>query len=66
MVAARARESPSLAKGVRLRLLSLRGSWVQIPPPAPFFFYCYYYYKILVPFVYSISWLPGVRSSHTT
>src|SRR5713226_4535732 len=29
-------ESPSMAKGVRLRLLSLRGSWVQIPPPAPF------------------------------
>ena len=28
------RESPSLAKGVRLRLLSLRGSWVQIPSPA--------------------------------
>jgi hypothetical protein len=25
-----------MAKGVRLRLLSLRGSWVQIPPPAPF------------------------------
>jgi hypothetical protein len=23
-----------LAKGVRLRLLSLRGSWVQIPSPA--------------------------------
>jgi hypothetical protein len=33
------RESPSLAKGVRLRLLSLRGSWVQIPSPAflPYF-----------------------------
>jgi hypothetical protein len=31
------RESPSLAKGVRLRLLSLRGSWVQIPSPALFF-----------------------------
>ena len=28
------RESPSLVKGVRLRLLSLRGSWVQIPSPA--------------------------------
>lgn len=28
------RESPSMAKGVRLRLLSLRGSWVQIPSPA--------------------------------
>ena len=24
-----------MAKGVRLRLLSLRGSWVQIPSPAP-------------------------------
>jgi hypothetical protein len=31
------RESPSLAKGVRLRLLSLRGSWVQIPSPALIF-----------------------------
>ena len=31
------RESPSMAKGVRLRLLSLRGSWVQIPPPASLF-----------------------------
>lgn len=30
------RESPSMAKGVRLRLLSLRGSWVQIPSPAYF------------------------------
>ena len=28
------RESPSLVNGVRLRLLSLRGSWVQIPSPA--------------------------------
>jgi hypothetical protein len=25
-----------LVKGVRLRLLSLRGSWVQIPSPAFF------------------------------
>ena len=25
-----------MVNGVRLRLLSLRGSWVQIPPPAPF------------------------------
>jgi hypothetical protein len=31
------RESPSMAKGVRLRLLSLRGSWVQIPSPALIF-----------------------------
>ena len=30
------RGSPSMAKGVGLRLLSRRGSWVQIPPPAPF------------------------------
>jgi 4-oxalocrotonate tautomerase len=28
------RGSPSMAKGVGLRLLSRRGSWVQIPPPA--------------------------------
>jgi hypothetical protein len=55
----RERESPSLAKGVRLRLLSLRGSRVRIPPPAPF-------YHILLPFAYSTSWLPGVMSSHTT
>jgi hypothetical protein len=26
---------PSMVKGVGLRLLSCRGSWVQIPPPAP-------------------------------
>lgn len=31
------RGSPSMVKGVGLRLLSLRGSWVQIPPPAPNF-----------------------------
>src|SRR4030067_2327720 len=30
--------SPSMVKGVGLRLLSCRGSWVQIPPPAPFNF----------------------------
>ena len=30
-----ARRSPSMAKGVGLRLLSRRGSWVQIPPSAP-------------------------------
>ncbi len=24
-----------MVKGARLRLWSLRGSWVQIPPPAP-------------------------------
>src|SRR5665648_297389 len=29
------RRSPSMAKGVGLRLLSRRGSWVQIPPSAP-------------------------------
>ena len=29
------RESPSLVKGVGLRTLYLRISWVQIPPPAP-------------------------------
>ena len=28
------RGSPSLVNGVRLRTLSLRSSWVQIPPPA--------------------------------
>ena len=28
------RRSPSMAKGVGLRLLSRRGSWVQIPPSA--------------------------------
>ena len=28
------RESPSLVKGVGLRTLYLRISWVQIPPPA--------------------------------
>src|SRR5215212_2595619 len=28
-----------MAKGVRLRLLSLRGSWVQIPPPASLSFH---------------------------
>ena len=28
------RELPSLVKGAGLRTLSLRGSWVQIPPPA--------------------------------
>src|SRR5712692_6554490 len=33
--AALARESPSMANGVGLRLQSLRGSWVRIPPPAP-------------------------------
>ena len=32
------RESPSLVKGVGLRTLSLRSSWVRIPPPAPFWF----------------------------
>ena len=31
------RRSPSMAKGVGLRLLSRRGSWVQIPPSAPFY-----------------------------
>ena len=30
-----ARGSPSLVNGVGLRLPSLRGSWVRIPPPAP-------------------------------
>jgi hypothetical protein len=30
------RGSPSLVNGVRLRTSSLRGSRVQIPPPAPF------------------------------
>ncbi len=34
--AAPVRESPSPAKGVRFRSLSLRSSWVQIPSPAPF------------------------------
>ena len=34
--AAPMRESPSPAKGVRFRSLSLRSSWVQIPSPAPF------------------------------
>jgi formyltetrahydrofolate deformylase len=33
------RESPSLVKGVGLRTLSLRSSWVRIPPPAPVSFY---------------------------
>ena len=33
-----ARGSPSMVKGVGLRLPSLRGSWVQIPPPALFLF----------------------------
>ena len=33
------RESPSLVKGVGLRTLSLRSSWVRIPPPAPGSFY---------------------------
>ena len=29
-----ARGSPSMVNGVGLRLPSLRGSWVRIPPPA--------------------------------
>lgn len=33
------RRSPSMAKGVGLRLLSRRGSWVQIPPSAPIYPY---------------------------
>ena len=34
------RESPSLVNGVRFRSLSLRSSWVRIPPPA--------YYNFLI------------------
>ena len=38
------RGSPSLVKGARLRTLSRRRSWVQIPPPALFnrFLACMY------------------------
>jgi len=28
-------DKPSMVRGVRLRTLSRRRSWVQIPPPAP-------------------------------
>ena len=35
-----------MVKGVGLRLLSRRGSWVQIPPSAPQFFHLYVFLMV--------------------
>jgi hypothetical protein len=39
-----------MAKGVRLRLLSLRGSWVQIPPPASLYAFADLEYTLFYAF----------------
>ena len=52
-----------MAKGVALRRLSRRGSWVQIPPPAPEIRLILELFWLIKPNLGSCEW--GLKNEHT-